>query len=133
MKLIKQSKTDKLCGQCCVAMVMGSSLELSTKHLIKHSNGTRHHELTKALKNRMFGKDFQPEFVRYSKHAHYQLESYNQTAILLIRPLDDVHHRHWVVYHNGKILCPSDGRFPSLDAFLAFSKCKVTSILFLHR
>lgn len=125
MKLVRQTKTDKLCGQCCVAMVMDITLEHSIK-LFSHIHGTRHKELSKIITNKRLGLNYTTEFIRYKKGLEFK----SRLSILLVRPLADKDHRHWVVCNYGRILCPSDGRFNTIEKYLG-TTWKITSVLFI--
>ena len=124
MKLVKQTQHDKLCGQCCVAMVLGISLHHAIE-LVGHKNGTRSNDLIQAIKKE--STDYHPDFWRYSKRYTFK----NEVAILMVRPLADKDHRHWVVCNKGKILCPATGRFKSIEEYLG-NTWKITSVIFMN-
>ena len=48
MKLVTQPPNSKLCGQCCVAMLAGITLDESIQ-IIGHQKGTRTKDLVKAF------------------------------------------------------------------------------------
>lgn len=64
MKLVEQPEGSSLCGQACIAMVTGSSLERAV-FVVGHKNGTYTSDLIKAI--RVLGCDCADRLRRISK------------------------------------------------------------------
>jgi hypothetical protein len=100
MKLVRQPKGSKQCGQACVAMVAGVSLKQSIE-LFKHTSSTRTRDIIKAL--RCAG-------IRCtsSRLVPFRHDTLFLTAIVKVQPLfNRKNNWHWVVWHNGKVYDPS--------------------------
>lgn len=116
MEIVLQDHNSKVCGQCCIAMILGITLDKAIK-LVGHEKATTALELSKALCVKKI-------FIRISKNR-----TIPERAILFVGNIGNRRHRHWVVIENQKIYCPTFGIFDSLASYLTFSKQRATSIL----
>ncbi len=103
MKLITQPKNSKCCGQACIAMIAGISLEESIK-VFGHNKATRTIDLIKALKKLKF-KTETKRLQRY-KNGTFPIEG---VAIVKLS-YKTQRQGHWIVEKDGKVFDPSPYR-----------------------
>lgn len=115
MKLVKQPKDSNLCGQACVAMLCGLTLEQAI--LLVGTRGKTH---TKPLKKalRAFGVHCGDRRVR-------GMPNKDETALLFWKGGGTK--GHWMVWHKGKYYDPVAGVFRRVPRWL--SESRVTSHL----
>lgn len=114
MKLVKQPKGSSLCGQACVAMLAGVSLEESTE-TFRTKGCTRYKALIQAL--RQLGVESAEKW----KMGH-------PTGDAIIRFTNqELGCSHWVVFFKGKYYDPAGGVYRKLPKCLR--KAKATSYL----
>jgi len=101
MKHIYQPEGSKSCGQHCVAMIAGISVEESIA-AFGHDKGTRRKAVIEVLKK----LGLNPGKKAYRFILQKQLP---ELCMLIIKW--DKKGSHWVVYNNGKIYCPLYGVF----------------------
>jgi hypothetical protein len=99
IKWMQQPEGSSLCGQTCVAMLAGVTLEESIKSFGGKRGGTRTKELVNAI--RKLGINCgDPPLVRINGQC------YPDTCIVKLH-FDDQTHTHWTLWHNGQFYDPS--------------------------
>ena len=99
INLIKQPEGSNLCGQACVAMIAGISLEESIK-LFKSRGKTRTKQLYYALKERGIS----------CSNKAIRIKNYNKPKLcIVIIHYSDCKNTHWCVWHNNKYYNPAYG------------------------
>ena len=120
MKLIVQPEGSYLCGQACVAMAGGVSLQRASS-VIGHERATSTKDVRDAL--RELGLECADKLVRVSR-ARPQLP---ERAIVVIHrpavPGERSAHWHWMLSWHGKMYDPGD-RWPA-----GYDKWRITSYL----
>ena len=101
MKLIKQPEGSSLCGQACVAMLAGVSLEKSVSVFGKRG-GTTTKEVIAALKK--LGVKCGNKLFLAKNHIMTPI------CIAKLHFSWDKSHTHWTIYHNGVFYDPAIGK-----------------------
>lgn len=116
VRLVRQPEGTSLCGQACVAMAAGVSLDRAIR-VVGHSKprGTHTWEVVKALRN--LGVSCSDRCRRISRNR----PEYPSKAILVVRQNGNRLY-HWVYYEEGVFYDPED-RWPRYDGW------RVTSFL----
>lgn len=115
MRLIRQPEGTALCGQCCVAMAAGVSLERAIEAVgHRKQRGTTTGELVRAL--RFFGVECADCLRRVSRS-----KPIGPRRGLVVIKRDDA--EHWMLTWDGEIKDPGD-RWPE-----AYANWKITSYL----
>jgi hypothetical protein len=99
LKLIRQPENSSLCGQACVATIVGVSLEESIA-VFGTKGGTRTKQVIAAL--RKLGIKCGDGLVSLKK-------SQKPPLCIVKQHFDDCKHTHWVVYNNGLYYDPDVG------------------------
>lgn len=115
MQLVRQGRNQ--CGQACVAMVLGVSLEKAVM-LVGRKGLTSTRHLVQAI--RSVGGSCGSHLVRMAKGRELP-----ETAILLFNHPSG--RSHWVVWHRKKFYDPHAGIFRNIPNYLQDSK--LTSFL----
>lgn len=112
MDYLLQPLNSKLCGHCCLAMILNISLEESIS-LIGHTKGTKTKELT----------------IHFS-HLPLRIGQPRIYSLCISRPTSKkVYGWHWVLYKEGMIYDPCIGYYiPQLDWELTL-KLKISSYI----
>jgi hypothetical protein len=98
VKHIYQPPGSSLCGQTCVAMITGISLDESIQLFDGKRGGTRTRDLVNALANK--GIQCGDKLVRLKGQA-------KPNVCIVKLHFDDSKVTHWVVWHNGRFYDPS--------------------------
>jgi len=106
LKMIMQPEGSNLCGQACVAMLLGISLDESIK-LIGKRGKTRTRDLVTALKAK--GCDCGTRLIRG-----------DFIGDCIIKMTFTRTHSHWIIFYEGKFYDPSNGFNP--PGILIFAK-----------
>lgn len=124
VNIVTQPKGSSICGQCCVAMAAGKSIEEVIKVFgHKHATGTK--ELHKALNKFKVVSD--KKLTRNSSNV-----SFPKTAILKITYDWRKNNGHWIYFENGICYCPS-GEINHWTKYLANpSMGRITSFLKIY-
>jgi hypothetical protein len=98
IKWLQQPEGSSLCGQTCVAMIAGITLEESIAAFGGKRSGTRTKDLVAAL--RKLGIDCgDPPLARI------KYQCYPDTCIVKLH-FDNKTHTHWTLWHNGRYYDP---------------------------
>lgn len=97
--MVKQPENSKLCGHCCLAVILNISLEESVK-LIGHSRGTQSKELT--------------DHFNSSKNKRGYPNCY---SLCIARPSNKIKDWHWIIYKDRLIYDPILGRWVDEESF----------------
>ena len=110
MKLILQPEDSTICGQCCVAMVVGKPLKSVIATFCRGGRGTS------------------PRIVRWVLNYYHftpapglrKFKTQHQLPPLCLLKITYPHREtgHWVVYNAGQIYCPGHG-IHSYDEYAA--------------
>ena len=110
MKILLQPEGSSLCGQACVAMLAGITLEESIK-VFGSRAGTSTKQVVEAL--RSLGVKCADGLTRITKSRG------KSEACMVVQHFDGAKHTHWVVYLNGLYYDPSIGIiFPGYPDFV---------------
>lgn len=122
-QIITQPLESSICGQCCVAMLTGSSLR-KVINLVGHEHGTKTRELAKVL--RRLGYDC-PDRLRHVKDLEASLRRVERALVKIT--WKHVRGWHWVAWADGVVFDP--GYSVPLGSFSSFSYCggRATSFL----
>lgn len=124
MKHIRQPEGSSLCGQCCVAMAAGVSLDRSIE-VIGHSKGTWTPEIVRAL--RKFGVVCEEKCRRVSLKS-----SIPERAMLSIKVAGSKGGIHWALVWDGLFYDPGRPE-PSLTPLLSYPpNSRIVSFLEIH-
>ena len=104
MKLLKQPEQTNLCGQTCVAMVAGVTIE-DAAEVIGTRGRTRNKDLVKGLMDLNVSCSFK------AKRGLPECE----TAIMKVY---FGRNRHWVIWDNGHIIDPAVGHKVDAESYL---------------
>jgi len=113
MKLVKQPRGSRVCGQACVAMLADTDLKNGIK-LVGHVGGTWGHHLAAALKR------------AYVPCADKLVRGEPDGDALLFFKYPS-NRRHWVVWYDGKYYDPLEGIFRRVPKYLR--RAQITSHL----
>ncbi len=114
---MKQPSGSKLCGQVCLALILGISLDESIK-LVGHRHGTSTKELTKHFDHgdtrRWLSKDEVPDY-----------------ALCISRPgsIKRNGNWHWVLLKNLTVLDPSFGEWEPFNKWCRSSDLTISSYI----
>lgn len=100
MQLLRQPKGSRTCGQHCVAIVSGITIDESVRRF-GHKHGTKTKELIAVLCD--LGFITTPKLIRLSP-----CQKLPHLCILKVRWAKG---SHWVVYNNGIIMDPAHGLY----------------------
>lgn len=114
MKLVKQQRNTKVCGQCCVAMLAGISLREAIK-VFGHSSATTTKEVRDALRSLGFGTADRLNPLSKNIDGSPYIPKKAQGLVKVSFP--GRREWHWVVNNYGQILDPAqDVADPELKA-----------------
>jgi hypothetical protein len=121
MKLIMQPEGSSLCGQACVAMIAGITLEESIK-VFGTKGGTHTNDLIRAFKRLGISCDNRPILIG-PRHKYR-----TKPPICIVRQhFKDRKNTHWVVFYKGMYYDPSLGTLERYEDF--FDDVRETSYL----
>jgi|GEM_PF-3231900 len=112
-----------MCGQCCVAMLTGSSLK-RVLYIVGHDHGTKTKELALAI--RLLGFDCRDR-LRHVKHVVKHL--YKTDRALVKLTIKHSSSWHWVAWIENKIYDPSKSYPVSLFSSIDNERIRPTSYL----
>lgn len=107
--MIKQPDKSKVCGQCCLATILGITLEEAVK-LVGHSRGTYTKELTKHFEASPL-KRGKPDAVNGLCKVHFKTAK----------------NTHWVIYIGGLVYEPAYGGMIPFNEWAEFDGARITS------
>lgn len=126
MKLVQQPPDSRLCGQACVAMLCGVSLERAIQ-LVGRKEGTRTKELAHAI--RKLGYHCESRLTVLGENVNWLMAQENM--LVKMTNYDDqgkrVRNWHWVVVHDRKVYDPAS--FDVLSRFHTVIMGRPTSYL----
>lgn len=114
MNLVLQPAGSNQCGQACVAMVAGVSIE-KVIGAIGHRHSTKTREIVAALK--ALGVECDPRLKRF-KNPLLELRTM-KIAIIKVR-FNGRLMGHWVVWNDGKILDPAGNAATKIGRWTSF-------------
>ncbi len=102
---LRQPAGSRLCGQTCVAMVAGVSIDKAVE-VIGHTHGTRTREISAGLNKLGFLCDSKLKVLSKTKPLLEQLPD-----LAIVNSRWKAEHRktpggHWVVWHDGRVYDP---------------------------
>ncbi len=125
MEIVRQPPKSNQCGQACIAMLAGVTLERAVE-VVGTSGKTRTRDIVPALAT--FGFFTEPK-----RTTHRSREWNDLPSALLILHVTNGHSRHWIIYDGRKFYDPAAGVFRKPPKYLVEKGGRPTSYLTVMR